>query len=131
MALSPICLNQFKLGEYFYLILFDVVYSYIDIRSRLNNSVPILLPNTALITTTEPTINDISVEQHRKAYEIGMQIGETSDAINNLLFLISRMIECGKYGYYVLMNMNLCGASLTTTSGLSSKVQTSMLSRKR
>ena len=49
---------------------------------------------------TESTINIISVAQHRRAYEVGMQVGETSDAINNLLFLISRMFECGKCKYF-------------------------------
>ena len=46
---------------------------------------------------TESVIDNFSVVQHKRAYEVGMQVGETSDAINNLLFLVSRMIECGKY----------------------------------
>lgn len=35
------------------------------------------------------------IEQHKKAYEIGMKMGNTNDAIYNLLFLIPRMLDGG------------------------------------
>jgi hypothetical protein len=35
------------------------------------------------------------IEQHRRAYEIGMKMGITYDAIFNLYFLIPRMIDGG------------------------------------
>lgn len=35
------------------------------------------------------------LEQHRRAYEIGMQVGNTSDACFNLVVMIPRMIESG------------------------------------
>jgi hypothetical protein len=33
---------------------------------------------------------------HRRAYEVGMQIGNVSDAFSNLYFMIPRMIDCGE-----------------------------------
>ena len=53
------------------------------------------------------TTNGISVEQHKRAYNVGMQIGETNDAINNLLFIVSRMIECGKYEENLTLMLNM------------------------
>jgi hypothetical protein len=35
-------------------------------------------------------------EQHRKAYEIGMQVGNANDALLNVAFMIPRMLEGGK-----------------------------------
>ena len=54
---------------------------------------------------TESVIDNFSVVQHKRAYEVGMQVGETSDAINNLLFLVSRMIECGMYILLLIINV--------------------------
>eukprot|EP00804_Cyclotella_cryptica_P020612 CCRYP_003442-RB/>CCRYP_003442-RB protein AED:0.05 eAED:0.05 QI:255/1/1/1/1/1/3/704/1362 len=35
------------------------------------------------------------LEQHRRAYEVGMQVGNTSDAFFNLVVMIPRMVESG------------------------------------
>ena len=51
--------------------------------------------NSSLMTHFFVLYSAACVDMLRKGYEIGMQMGSTSDAFYNLYFLIPRMIEAG------------------------------------